>query len=343
MEDRVELRCRLAAVSHWIGHPGKHMRVFQFLAGFLSAGGAIAAAIGVWFQFAAYQEEGFVRRYGAVSLAWTIVKDGNGTDHDIGQGAALQFLSDEIQLQGNVSLDNSFMFSSVIGSPGTPANLSSSTFCRTSFMFVSMIGANISQSNFSNAIVTSVFMSDVRGYGSRFDNALLMQIQASGASFVASSFVGAKIYGGNFRGSDFSGADLRNLITNPLLTSPERRRDVAAVRRPFDQKISNAEALSAIEPNLLLASEDAAETPVDFADANFEHADIRGADLRGSNISQRQVDLACADETTQLPGIIKPKAACGGEDWATSRRTFLQTKGGRRVDPPACSTTAQAE
>ncbi|MFH3480264.1 pentapeptide repeat-containing protein [Xanthobacter variabilis] len=321
----------------------KRMRLIQILAGLLSAAGAVAAAIGVWLQFAAYREEGFVRQYGAFSLAWTIVKDGNGIDHDIGQGAALQFLFDQGQLYGDISLVNSLILSVILGSADREARLSSSTFCGTHFLFVSMINANIRQSNFTNAHMSTVFLHGVHAYGSHFDNVYFMKTYADDASFVAASFVRAVVHGGSFKGADFSGADLKGLLTMPLLGSSKKGGGAPAFDRPFDQNISNAEALSAIELDLPLAPADAIETPVDFTEAKFDHADIRGADLRSSNITQRQVDVACADETTQLPDGVRPKAACGGEEWVVSRRAFLQETGGRRADLPACSTPARPE
>ncbi|WP_374254252.1 pentapeptide repeat-containing protein [Xanthobacter sp.] len=300
------------------------MRFFQLFAGFLSAAGAIAAAVGVWLQFAAYKEEEFVRRNGAISLAWSIIRDSNGVMHDVGQATSLEFLAYQGQLFGDIVLNNSVI--SAFGFKNTiyRSNLSGSQFCHTSIHLSSFYNVNISRSKFINSFLGSVRMYDAKAYGSRFDSTSIFQMDASRSSFVAASFVGASIHGGVFSDADFSGADLRGLITRPMYVAFEN----LAGKRPFDQSVSDAEALSVLEKFLPLAS-DSPESPkilVNFSGAIFNDADIRGADLRNSNLTQSQLDSACADQTTQPPQGVTVTKVCTEAGRAASRRSFLQGK-----------------
>lgn len=173
-----------------------------------------------------------------------------------------------------------------------------------------------------------------------FENAM-----ATNSRFAAAILNRAKFRGGNFQNADFEGADLQGVTTE--------RGDVGA-GAPYGnaytyEPINLPDVFSPTWPLLLDKDKSATETlelvgqdverpqgnfRVDFTGANFLWADLRKAHLEHSNITQKQVNEACADETTTLPAGVKPisNENCIFPPWVTERVRVLRTV----IPQPSC-------
>ena len=263
-----------------------------------------------------YWEERFARAQGSFSLAWKTIGEANNQPFELGQSKALMYLAESSELPGHVVLNNSSL--SFYRNTDTAAsrpmyfNLQYSEFCKTKISsglsekeaeYV-MSFVDLRQAQLSGIFHWADFL------GANMEAAVLEGMEAENGRFAATNLDRATLRGGRFRGVDFQGANLRGIKTErgyvgdgastygsgfELYTMDQH----PAWPLLLDRTIGVTDALRSAGV-WELAGEDR-KYIVDFTDARFLFADIRGADLRNSNISQTQVNQACADATTILP------------------------------------------
>jgi len=303
-------------------------KILSIGASIATALGLAAAAIGVWYQYAAYEEEAFTRRFSALALAWDIVRRANGASEDIGQSTALLYLiSNQNVLVGNVTINDGRLLAFNIDGNELDLPLNDSSFCGTTFSLSRLRGARLSNSLF----VDSTFMGvDIRGAnasGSFFNSATLWNVTARGARFVAADLRRAKFLGGDFSDADFAGADMRGISVTPTYVDGKGPDLNGPMDRAFDEDVSNFEAQAIVQQNrwITLDPLQSQRAVTSFRDANFRLADLRGADLSEVALTQSQVDQACVDGTTVLPPGVRLKAACTPDAFIAKRREALQS------------------
>lgn len=307
----------------------------RLIGGIVGVSSLLATAVAAWLQYSAYRDEAFSREFGSLALAWSIIRESNGNRYNIGQAASLEYIIHNTVLTGGITLNDSTIQGLNVNQLRMPANLSSSSFCRTFINWSFMQDAVLYQSLFVHSTLMSVDITGANAAGSKFNRAKLWQLIARNASFVAADFSDAEFRGSDFTGADFTGANLRGVSSRPLMVGGRSPTPSEPSEIAFNPAVTEEEAQRITERNPWIVSDGspAEERHTTFRDAKFQLADIRGADLTGSDISQSQVDTACADENTRLPSGVIVKTACVEDDVITRRRAALQRN--YSEEPPA--------
>lgn len=132
----------------------------------------------------------------------------------------------------------------------------------------------------------------------------------AGKPLVGAALSGTNLAKADFRGADLTSADLSNCI---LIDADLRNASLAQATVNESQlagaKIRHADLQFAQLVQCGLQGSDLAGadlrgavlTGADLSGANLLGADLRGADLNGINLTQKQLDRAKGDHTTQLP------------------------------------------
>ena len=152
--------------------------------------------------------------------------------------------------------------------------------------------------------------------------ASLAGAEAQGASFVRANLTRADLSGAELHGVNFNGA---NLFAADLSDSEMFGTTLANVRAA-GADFSDAEITASNLSNGDFSGADFSDASLDgarltggrfhradFSDASMRRTDIRGADLSGARgLTQDQVDEACADGSTRLPGRLTVRTCRGG-------------------------------
>ena len=172
-------------------------------------------------------------------------------------------------------------------------------FSNSNFYRSNLSSGKLDSSNLSGAVFAKAFLVNVKGESVDMSDAVLRDANLTGAELTASTFSRADLrradlMRGDFSGSDFTGADLSGTTAR-------------------DAEFEGAIFRNVIAKLVLLDGADL--TGVDFsgadlASASFENtiiadANLSGADLRGARgLKQDQLDAACGDTNTMLPGAL---------------------------------------
>jgi Pentapeptide repeats (8 copies) len=159
-------------------------------------------------------------------------------------------------------------------------------------------GADLEGRDLRHADAAGAFLVRAILAGADLSDAMLWQTDLRGADLRRAALRRADLWRADLRGASLRGADLRS----------------ASLR------VTNFSGASFRGADLRGAN---------LAGANLSDASVRGADLRGANLSsvghltQAQLDLACGDDKTQLPGRLF--AFCGN-GWAATDPSNLPTR-----------------
>ena len=307
-----------------------------------AVGSVVGVIIGVkalMLQTSEYDEAAFVRSQGSINLAWQTLEEANDHLYEIGQSAALLYLSELNQLHGELALTNSGIVvipynKNTSQDESVSIDLSDSALCGDDIYGDISVTYNFRRSILRMVSLDGAFVSN-DFVGADLRNAKINNVEMGNAGFIAATLEDAVLRGGDFAGADFDGATLRGLKTERGVigvgltfadfwfgnsssedhalgdSSPEDHALWHRVwPRVFDPDMGRIEALKKL--GMLYGGTDAENIHlVDFSDASFKHADLRGAHLENSNITQEQVKEACTDATTILPeGVSMPDPPC---------------------------------
>jgi uncharacterized protein YjbI with pentapeptide repeats len=172
--------------------------------------------------------------------------------------------------------------------------------------------------------------------GADLTDANFKAIDAAYARFAVSTLQGATFHGGIFNNADFQGADLRRAITERgyigagTTTYGAGGIEYAFVPDHPQWPILLGKDLSVTESLKLIGravDESIDRYGVDFSNARFLYADLRGAHLENSNISQKQVNEACADSSTVLPTGVRVITTenCSFPNWLVEVQKSLRS------------------
>lgn len=155
--------------------------------------------------------------------------------------------------------------------------------------------------------------------GANLHLATLDSLAATNSRFAATNLTGARFRGGYFDNADFEGANLQGATTERGKFGVGERfgggteygyfsadySQPIDYNRPFawpllfDKDKGTTDTLNIVGRN---AKTREGDYPVDFTNARFVWADLRKAHLENSNISQKQINEACADEVNDITG-----------------------------------------
>ena len=303
---------------------------------------AAVAAMAFALQRKEYDEQSFVRSQGSINLAWRTLDAANNHLYEAGQSAALLYLSNIGQLQGHLTLINTAIGVNTYDSDTSRfryafVNLKDSALCGDEIASRSgpVVMYDFSHSVLRNTTLSGNFTSS-DFVAADLRNAVFTDVTMTNARFAAGMLENSVLHGGVFANSDFQGATLRGLKTE--------RGSVGAGYVPkatygsggymdgyyvlgrmdwpllFDKNIGQEEALA----TLGMARTSADNYLVDFSGARFTQADLRGAHVENSNITQRQINEACADSTTILPLGVKVEEQCANTILADELRKYIR-------------------
>ncbi|WP_442778294.1 pentapeptide repeat-containing protein [Brevundimonas denitrificans] len=122
-----------------------------------------------------------------------------------------------------------------------------------------------------------------------------------GVNFRGAELAGARLRGSELFGADFSHAEAaRADFSNTQLTAANFRGGDSARRLPGRRPQRRPTGRRRF-------------AGADFSGADLSRADIRGSDLsRVRNLTQEQVNNACADSSTRLPARLSNAGGCSG-------------------------------
>jgi uncharacterized protein YjbI with pentapeptide repeats len=296
-------------------------------------------------------EAGRYQQYqGSVALAWRSIGEANGKPFEVGQSTSLYYLAANSELNGNVTLNKSYLSltptkASAISAPDRVTylafDLNKSALCGTE---ISKYAArNGRWVNFSYALLRRAAL-----FGTYFNDDFLaadlqaarfVNVRAENARFAASDLRNTIFAGGQYSEADFQGADLRGARTyrgeiglgsrsggyffSPdgveFGFDPDYRAKWPAL---FDPQLGINDVLAKIgQP----APSEGGSYLVDFSRADFTGADLRGAQLENSNISQAQINQACVDSTTKFPEGRTAARPCGFPDQHQEKLAAVRT------------------
>lgn len=295
-----------------------------------------------------YVEEGYSRHEGSSSLAIHTIGEANNKPYELGQSAALAYLAYINRLSGNITLNKiyiSFDTDSSVNSEVVSnlhgiilVDLSKSSLCGTEItnwrneQLSSVFG-------FSYSLMKSTVLHDYFK-GSDFlaadlSNSTFNNVFSPYSRFAAATLRGTTFHGGIFQNTDFQGTDLRDVKTERgyvgagyiyyggtwIQTFTPDNPEWPVI---FGKDMSTLDSLKIVGR----ATDESADTRVvDFTNARFLYADLRGANLLNSNISQKQVNEACADDTTLLPNGVRPLSPenCSFPQWLLDTQKSLRS------------------
>jgi uncharacterized protein YjbI with pentapeptide repeats len=298
-----------------------------------------------------YDEQAFVRNQGSINLAWRTLSEANDHQYEMGQSSALLYLANIGHLQGHLTLINSTIEINTYDS-GTAKytnafiSLDNSALCNDAIANWSgeAVRYGLQHSILRNTKFSGTFSStDLLGADLR--GAKFIDVDMTNMRAAAAMLDNVEFHGGKFAQADFQGATLRGLKTERGFVgagSPDY--DSAYLDTYSDYPgqpvwpilFDKDKGLKEVLTDLGMATSETIRDDylVDFSGARFIQADLRGAHLEKSNIRQKQVNEACADDSTALPLGVKVEEQCSVPSYAEELRKAI------RVYATASSTTA---
>jgi uncharacterized protein YjbI with pentapeptide repeats len=283
-----------------------------------------------------FEDGQYERQQSSIALAWRTIGGANGQAFELGQSASVIHLAQIGELRGNITLNGSYLdFSApqassllrkIARSEAIWVNLDKSAFCKTTIekfgpqndlVFLNSKYSLLRQSTLVGYFVSDDFLAaDLR-------SATLRNLIATNARFAGADLRRVTFQGGQFSKADFQGADLREVVSrrgsigfglgSSGLWSFESYTPDSFMRGArewpvlFENNVGLSEMLAAVDRSPATSRDNYL---VDFSNANFADADLRGAKLKQSNITQAQLNVACADATTELPEAVRVIKTC---------------------------------
>ena len=201
----------------------------------------------------------------------------------------------------------------------TGANFVGSQFAKAILVSADLRGANIISSNFTGADFRGADLRSAEAFQSIFIKADFSGAKMDGLSAPAASFRDAALNGVMMRSAELTGANFRSADMNKAqLTGAQLDAadftDVNAKGASFAKTELEAAQLAGHFESASFAHADLSGARLSggsFAGADFSNAQLEGADLRGVDLStarglrQGQIEEACTDPATRLPGGLK--------------------------------------
>ena len=172
-------------------------------------------------------------------------------------------------------------------------------FSNSNFYRSNLSGGKLDSSNLSGAVFAKAFLVNVEGKGVDLSDAVLRDANMTGAKLSSSAFVRADLrradlMRGDFTESDFTSADFSGTSARDTVFTGAIFRDVTAKLVLLDGADLTGVDFSGAD----LGSSS-------FEGATISEANLSGADLRGARgLTQAQLDTACGDANTRLPGTL---------------------------------------
>lgn len=165
------------------------------------------------------------------------------------------------------------------------ANLSGQWLVGEDLRGAHLTGANLRDAYLNRANLTGAYLN-----GANLTDAYLNLTNLTGASLIQANLSGAHLFTADLTGADLSAADLHGTDLRSTYLS--------------HANLGGSRLYRAILRGALLGG-------TNLSGADLSGADLRSADLSGTeNLTQEQLDKACGNAYTKLPGGLTLKAVC---------------------------------